>query len=80
MCKICDHIATTRSPIQITAQWTATQHSSTITTDLSKCQIGVYNEETGDYDMVEWKVCPVCGKQLKIEPCKTMEDIVKREG
>ena len=34
MCKICEHLATTRSPIQITAQWTANQHSSTITTDL----------------------------------------------
>lgn len=80
MCKICDHIANTRSPFQITAAWTANQRSSTITTDLSKCEIGFYNEETDKYEMVEWKVCPVCGKQLKIEPCTTMEDIVKREG
>ena len=45
-----------------------------------QCQIGVYNEEIGDYDMIDWKVCPVCGKQLKIEPCRTMEEILMREG
>lgn len=80
MCKICEHLATTRSPIQITAQWTANQHSSTITTDLKKCQIGILNEETDEYEMVEWKICPVCGRPLNIEPCVTAEDIKRREG
>ena len=70
MCKVCEHFATTHSPFLITGLWTAIQRSSTITTDLSKCQLGFYNEETDRYEMVEWKFCPVCGKQLQIEPCK----------
>ena len=71
MCKVCEHKISRKSPITISGYLTDTNSSTTlyysgtiITSDLTKCQIGFYNEETDRYEMVEWKFCPVCGKQL----------------
>ena len=64
MCKVCEHKISRKSPITISGYLTDTNSGTIITSDLTKCQIGFYNEETDRYEMVEWKFCPVCGKQL----------------
>lgn len=64
MCKVCDHIASTKSPIQITCFWTETNRNSGITTDLSKCTIAIMDDSGRVAEEIPMIRCPVCGELL----------------
>ena len=64
MCKVCEHLASTKSPIQVTCYWKENNRNSGITTDLSKCTIGIMDER-GHVEEIPIVRCPVCGEPLK---------------
>lgn len=83
MCEICDklHTVSTKHPIQITCHWADNNHNSSITSDLTKCTIEIMSDDGHQEISVPFLCCPHCGQPLKKpEPCKTFEDVVKREG
>ena len=83
MCEFCDKLntITTKHPIQITCHWADNNHNSSITSDLSKCTIEIMSDDGHQEISFPFRCCPVCGEPIvPPEPCKTFEDVVKREG
>lgn len=83
MCEICDKLNTisTKHPIQITCHWAHNNRNSSITSDLTKCTIEIMSDDGHQEISLPFRYCPACGKPLvNPEPCKTFEDVVKREG
>ena len=83
MCEFCDKLknVSTKHPIQITCHWADNNHNSSITSDLSKCTIEIMSDDGHQEISFPFLRCPVCGEPIvKPEPCKTFEDVVKREG
>ncbi len=65
MCKICEHLTSTKNPIQITCYWKENNRNSGITTNLSKCTIAIMDDSGKISEEIPWARCPVCGEPLK---------------
>lgn len=65
MCKICEHLTSTKNPIQITCYWKENNCNSGITTNLSKCTIAIMDDSGKISEEIPWTRCPVCGEPLK---------------
>lgn len=65
MCKICEHLTSTKSPIQVTCYWKENNRTSCITANLSKCTIAIMDECGRVAEEIPWTRCPVCGEPLK---------------
>jgi hypothetical protein len=83
MCEFCDKLNTisTKHPIQFTCHWADNNHTSSITSDLTKCTVEILDDSGRPEMSFPITRCPVCGDPIvPLEQCKTFEDVVKREG
>jgi len=81
MCKLCDNLKniTKKTPLQFTGYWTDNERTATITCDLLKCSIELYDND-GNFISMPFTHCPCCGEPLVNEKITDYNETIMREG